>query len=204
MEIIGITGGIGMGKSAAGEILRGFAVPVVDTDDLARQVVEPGTPGLAEVVLAFGPGIVDATGRLRRDALAQLVFGDPALRERLNALLHPRIQAAWKICLETWRQRSLARGAVIIPLLFENGYAGEFSPTVCVACTHATQHQRLQQRGWTAAEIDRRIAAQWPVEEKMKRADRVVWTEGALSTHVAQWWKILGLATPLLNPGSTT
>ncbi len=203
MEIFGITGGIGMGKSAAGEILRGLAVPVVDTDDLARQVVEPGTPGLAEVVGVFGPGIIDATGRLRRDALAQLVFGDPALRERLNALLHPRIQAAWKTCLETWRLRGVTRGAVIIPLLFENGYDGEFGATVCIACTNTTQQQRLQQRGWTTAEIARRIAAQLPVAEKMRRADRVLWTEGALPAHLAQWRRILGLATPQLSPGSS-
>ena len=201
MEVFGITGGIGMGKSAAGEILQRQGVAVVDTDQLARDAVAPGSEGLAEVSREFGPDLIDAAGALRREALGRLVFGDPAALARLNALLHPRIRAAWKAQVETWRNAGVPQAAVIIPLLFENGYGPEFDWIACVACTSGTQRVRLRERGWSEAEMDRRLAAQLPASEKMNRADRVIWTEGSLETHALQWERLLAARPPLFNPG---
>ena len=191
MELIGITGGIGMGKSFAGEILTQWGWHVLDTDQLARDVVAPGTPGLAEVVQHFGPEILDEHGALRRGELGQRVFRDPAALAQLNALLHPRIRAAWEQQLTAWRATGVAHAAVTIPLLYENGYEPEFPIVVCVACSAATQRERLRERGWGADEIERRNRVQLPVAEKMKRATRVVWTEGSKTTHAAQWRKLL-------------
>jgi dephospho-CoA kinase len=191
MDLFGITGGIGMGKSAAGEILATLGVRVIDTDLLAREEVAPGTEGLAEIVQAFGTGVLDSTGALRRDLLARRVFSDPAELARLNGILHPRIRTRWQQETGKWRDSGVAVAAVTIPLLFENGYEGEFSQVVCVACSEATQRHRLRQRGWHDTEVDRRNGSQWPVSEKMKRAQRVIWTEGSLSAHAAQWRLVL-------------
>ncbi len=191
MELIGITGGIGMGKSVAGEILTQWGWHVLDTDQVARDVVAPGTPGLAEVVAHFGREILDAHGALRRGELGRRVFSDPVALAQLNALLHPRISAAWHQQLTAWRAAGVANAAVTIPLLYENGYEPEFPIVVCVACSAATQRDRLRARGWETDEIERRNRAQLPVTEKMKRATRVVWTEGSKSTHAAQWRKLL-------------
>lgn len=201
MELFGITGGIGMGKSAAGNILRGLGVSVVDTDQLARDLVAPGTPGLAAVLGEFGREYADEQGALQREALGRLVFADPAALARLNALLHPRIRTAWQAQLAAWRDAGVARAAVTIPLLYENGYEAEIEWVACVACTALTQRRRLRQRGWSQSEIDRRIAAQLPASEKMRRAHRVVWTEGTLAAHAAQWPLVLGSPPALFNSG---
>ena len=200
MEIFGITGGIGMGKSAAGDILRSLGISVIDTDQLARDVVAPGTPGLAEVLAEFGPEFADEHGGLRREALGQRVFADSPALIRLNALVHPRIRAAWQAQLATWRAAGIARAAVIIPLLYENGYDAELQWVACVACTASTQRMRLRDRGWSDGEIDRRIASQLPTPEKMARAQRVVWTEGSRAAHAAQWPRVLASVPSLFNP----
>ncbi len=200
MELFGITGGIGMGKSAAGEILRRLGIPVVDSDQLARDVVAPGTPGLLEVLRVFGPEFQDASGALCRAALGRRVFANPADLAQLNALLHPRIRAAWQAQVTAWQAAGVPRAAVIIPLLFENAYETEFHTLICIACTPATQGVRLRARGWDEAEIHRRTTAQLAVPEKMRRAHRVIWTEGSLAAHAAQWELVLGLRPSLFNP----
>src|SRR5512137_799134 len=103
MRVLGLTGGVGMGKSTSAQLLCDRGVPVVDTDDLARQVVAPGQPALAEVREAFGADVVGPDGQLRRDELAQRVFADAAARTRLEQILHPRIRALWRAQVETWR-----------------------------------------------------------------------------------------------------
>src|SRR5688572_20580596 len=103
MKVLGITGGIGMGKSTSGELLRQRNVPVVDTDVLAREVVEPGEPALEEIAAAFGHDVLDSTGRLNRAAVARQVFGNPALREKLEGILHPRIRERWLAQILAWR-----------------------------------------------------------------------------------------------------
>ncbi len=191
MKVLGLTGGIGMGKSTSAEILRRRGVAIADTDLIARQMVETGQPALHEIQELFGREIVDGQGRLRRGELARIVFGDPAARKQLEAILHPRIQAAWLEQVASWKSAGLALGAVVIPLLFETGAAGRFDATVCVACSAATQRHRLQRRGWTDDEISLRIQAQWPAEKKMASADHVIWTESGLDMHAEQMERVL-------------
>jgi dephospho-CoA kinase len=188
-----MTGGIGMGKSAAADILRARGVAVVDTDDLARQVVAPGQPALAEVRLAFGPGMVGADGALRRAELARIIFSDSAARQRLEAILHPRIRQLWLDQLQAWREEGKAVAVVVIPLLFETQAEASFDAVACVACSATTQRERLAARGWTTEHIELRIAAQLPVVEKMFRSHYVIWTEGGLDVHAQQWERMLSM-----------
>ena len=194
MKVFGLTGGVGMGKSTSAQLLRSRGILVVDTDDLARQVVEPGQPALAEVQAAFGPDILGPAGQLRRDELARRVFADPAARKRLEAILHPRIRALWRAQVEAWRHEGRPLAVVVIPLLFETSAEAELDATICVACTLATQHQRLLARGWSPQEIEQRLRAQWPTEVKMARADYLVWTEADVEVHAAQLERILPAA----------
>jgi dephospho-CoA kinase len=193
MKVLGLTGGIGMGKSASARLLRARGVPVVDTDELARQVVQPGQSALARVLAAFGPQIARPDGQLRRDELARRVFADPAARRRLEAILHPPIRALWRAQIEAWRAEGRPLAVVVIPLLFETKAEAELDVTVCVACSAATQQQRLRARGWTPEQIEQRLEAQWPVETKTARADYLVWTEADLDVHAAQLERILRL-----------
>ena len=193
MKVLGLTGGIGMGKSTSAQLLRDRGVPVVDTDDLARQVVEPGQPALAEVREAFGAEIAGPDGRLHRDELARRVFADPAARQRLEGILHPRIRTLWRAQMDSWRAEGRPLAVVVIPLLFETKAEAEVDRTVCVACSLVTQRQRLQARGWSPEQIEQRLQAQLPVETKMARADYLVWTEVGLDVHAAQIERILRL-----------
>jgi dephospho-CoA kinase len=191
MKTFGLTGGIGMGKSTVAQMLADRRVAVIDTDDLARQIVAPGQPALAEIVQTFGTDLQDDAGQLRRDALATIVFRDPAARAQLEAITHPRITALWREQLAVWQQAGQGAAVVVIPLLYETGAEAEFDAVICVACSAAAQLERLQQRGWTAAQIQQRCAAQLPVAEKIARADYVVWTEGDLASTAAQLTKII-------------
>ena len=191
MKVLGLTGGVGMGKSTSARLLRSRGAAVVDTDDLARQVVEPGQPALVRIREIFGPEIIDADGRLRRDELARSVFADPDARRRLELILHPPIRALWRAQVESWRAEARPIAVVVIPLLFETGAEAELDVILCIACSAGTQNERLLARGWSAAEIERRQRAQLPVETKMARADYVIWTEGDLAIHDAQLARIV-------------
>jgi dephospho-CoA kinase len=193
MKVLGLTGGIGMGKSTSAQLLRARGVPVVDTDDLARQIVEPGQPALAEVLAAFGPQFAGPDGQLRRGELARRVFADPAARRQLEDILHPRIRALWRAQVEAWRAEGRPFAVVVIPLLFETKAEAELDATICVACSAPTQQQRLRARGWSPEQIEQRFQAQWPVETKITRADYLVWTEADLEVHAAQIDRILRL-----------
>ena len=191
MNLIGITGGIGMGKSTAAALLADLGVPVAETDDLARQIVEPGQPALLELAACFGPAILDTEGRLKRRELGRMVFADAEKRKNLEAILHPRIRSLWNAKVELWRQEGRRIGAVVIPLLFETKTVGCFDRIVCVACSGPTQIERLLVRGWSTQEIDHRCQAQLPASKKMEASDFVVWTEGSLETHREQLARIL-------------
>jgi dephospho-CoA kinase len=186
MKVCGLTGGVGMGKSTAAEFLRARGAQVVDTDELARQLVQPGQPALTEIQAEFGKAIIASDGRLRRDELARIVFADAAARKKLETILHPRIRERWLAQVEIWRKENRALAVVVIPLLFETRAESHFDKIICVACSAATQHERLLVRGWTPKQIKQRLAAQWPVEQKISRADFVVWTDGALDAHAQQ------------------
>lgn len=193
MKLYGLTGGIGAGKSTAADFLARHGVPVIDTDQVARDVVAPGEPALDEVRRVFGPEVFDAKGALDRRALAQVVFGDAAKRQQLEAILHPRIRERWLAQVATWRAGGAAMAVVVIPLLFETGAESHFDAVVCTACSAASQRERLKARGWSEAEIANRLAAQWPMEKKISAATYVVWTEGTLETTQRQLACIFGL-----------
>lgn len=180
-----------MGKSTAAQLLRERGVALVDTDDLAREVVRPGQPALQEIRATFGDRFIGPDGQLRREEMAQLIFADAVAREKLEAILHPRIASSWRAQAEHWRKEGKPLGVVVIPLLYETGAERLFDSVNCLACTPATQRQRLLARGWTPEEIQQRIAAQMPVGEKMARANHVIWTEGSLDIHARQLDRIL-------------
>lgn len=175
-----------MGKSTAAGFLRARNVPVVDTDELSRQLVQPGKPALLEIHRQFGDSILDSNGGLRRNVLAGIVFSDPDARQKLETILHPRIREAWLAQIEKWRLENQTLAVVVIPLLFETKAEAQFDKIVCVACSARSQKERLRARNWNAEQISQRIAAQMPVEQKIARSHFVVWTEGDLDSHTWQ------------------
>jgi len=191
MKVLGLTGGVGMGKSATAELLRVRAIPVIDTDELARVVVEPGQPALSEIRAEFGQEIFNSDGTLERKALARLVFSDIDARRKLEGILHPRIRQLWRGQMQTWHSQGLALAVVVIPLLFETGAETELDATICVACSKATQLERLSARGWNSEQIEQRIHAQWPIDKKMAKANFVIWAEGNIEITALQLDRIL-------------
>lgn len=196
MKLCGLTGGIGMGKSTAAGFFSRLGVRVVDTDEIARQLVQPGQPALSEIRDRFGPEVLAPDGRLRRNVLAQIVFASATARQRLEAILHPRIRAVWLAQIEFWRKEKCPLALVVIPLLFETQAENQFDKIICVASTPVAQRERLCQRGWSPTQIHQRIAAQLPVERKIARSHYVIWTEGSLAVHALQVERMLAqLAT---------
>jgi dephospho-CoA kinase len=191
MKVYGLTGGVGMGKSTSDHFLRERGFPVVDTDLIARQIVEPGQSALEEIRLAFGPEVIGDDGRLRREELGRRIFGDALARARLEAILHPRIRAIWRQQIEDWRAEGRPLAVVVIPLLFETKAVACFDAVICVACSAATQKKRLRARGWDEEQMANRIAAQWPIERKMELANYVVWTEARPDVDDAQLRRII-------------
>ena len=177
-RVLGLTGGVGMGKSTAARLLKKAGLPVVDSDDLAREAVQPGTEGLAEIAGGVGEGFLKADGSLDRDKMASTVFQDEAARKRLETIIHPRVRAAWENRIEKWREQKRPVGVVVIPLLFEVGLQDSFDAVLCVASTASTQRSRLRGRNWSDAQIAARIAAQMDIAQKMDLADHVLWNEG--------------------------
>ncbi len=191
MKLIGLTGGVGMGKSTAANLLRELGLPLVDTDDLAREVVAPGEPALDEIHKTFGDVVMDASGRLKREVLAGIVFASESRRRELEAITHPRIRQRWEAQAAAWKASGAPFGVVVIPLLYETHAETAFDSVVCVACSQTTQSQRLALRGWSPEEGQRRIAAQWPAEKKMQLARFVIWTEGDVASHRSQWERVM-------------
>jgi dephospho-CoA kinase len=186
MKLCGLTGGVGMGKSTAAAFLQEHDARVVDTDQLARELVQPGQPALAEIQNVFGRNIVASDGHLRRDELANIVFADAAARQKLEAILHPRIRERWLAQIEEWRKENCPLGVVVIPLLYETHAESHFDRIICVACTESARHDRLIKRGWTPKQIHQRITSQMPVTEKIAKAHFVIWSEGELANHARQ------------------
>ena len=191
MKVCGLTGGVGMGKSTAADFLLQQDIRVVDTDELARRLVEPGEPALAEIEAEFGKTLIASDGRLRRAELAAIIFTDAVARKKLEEILHPRIRKGWFAQIELWRTENQRVAFVVIPLLFETQAESHFEKIICVACSAANQFKRLLKRGWTPEQVQQRIAAQMPVDQKIARADFVVWTDGDLDSHRQQLGRIL-------------
>jgi dephospho-CoA kinase len=172
---VGLTGNIAAGKSSVVQVWRALGAAVVDADELARRAVEPGTPGLARIVEAWGPEVLDAKGELDRAALRRIVFADPEARARLEEIVHPAVQAL----RGDEYGRAEAGGARLvvadIPLLFEVGMADEFDVVVLVDAPEEERLRRLvEDRGLDPEEAVRMIDAQMPAELKRARADLVI------------------------------
>lgn len=175
MRLVGLTGGIATGKSTFAAALRALGAPVIDADRLAREVVAPGQPALAEIVRAFGPDVLEPGGGLDRRRLGAIVFADPEARRRLEAITHPAIRAAMRA--EAARLASAGHAVAFydVPLLYEVGLERDVDAVVVVYAPRAVQLARLQRRdGLAPAEAEARLAAQLPIDEKAARADVVV------------------------------
>ena len=188
---LGLTGGVGMGKSTASQFLNDLGFKVADTDDIARKLVEPGKPALEDIVKAFGTEVLQDNGELNREKAAEIVFSDDSKRLKLEEILHPLIRENWELRLNEWSLENEKLGVVVIPLLYETECERYFDKVVCMACSKDIQRQRLRQRCWSDLEIDQRIKAQLLIEEKMSRADYVIWTNGAIDTHAKQWDELI-------------
>ena len=174
---VALTGGIATGKSYCLERFAALGVPTIDADALARDAVMVGSPGLVAVVSAFGPGVLAADGSLDRPALGRIVFGDSKARAALEAIIHPEV---YRRIQEWFADRpSGARAAIAdIPLVFETGHNHDFDAVVVAACAPEEQFRRVIARdGLTDADARARIAAQWPIDEKVRRATHVIWTD---------------------------
>lgn len=175
-RVIGLTGGIASGKSLVSEYLGELGAQIIDADEIARQVVQPGKPALREIVAEFGWSILSADGTLNRKKLGLLVFSDPAKLDRLNLITHPYILAEIRQVLERFRASSTCRVIVLdVPLLFEVGLERLVDEVWVVAVDYHTQLKRLIKRdNLTEDEARSRIAAQMPLEEKIKSAQCVI------------------------------
>src|SRR5438067_866923 len=179
MRVLGLTGGIGSGKSLVARIFNDLGAEVVDADQLARDVVEPGQPALREIADAFGAEVLLPDGRLNRSRLGTIIFADPAARARLNAITHPPIRQrmAEEVAVRRGRQ-----GIVIldIPLLYENARLDLVEAVIVVWVDRATQLRRLTERdGFSVEEAQRRIDTQMSLDEKRKRADHLIDNSGS-------------------------
>jgi dephospho-CoA kinase len=181
---VGLTGGIGSGKSEVARLLAARGAVVVDADALAREVVEPGTPGLAAVVAEFGPALVDAGGALDRAALGRLVFADPDALRRLEAIVHPLVgERAAEL------MAAAAHGSVVVydvPLLVENGLGPGYDVVVVVDAADDVRLARLAVRGLAEADARARMANQATRDDRLAAADLVIRNDGSLADLAAQ------------------
>jgi dephospho-CoA kinase len=192
--LVGLTGGIGSGKSTVARLLEKLGAVVFDADLLAREAVEPGTPGHATVIERFGADVLAPGGELDREALASIVFADPAARRDLEQIVHPEVRRLFAEGSEAYRDTD----RVVVfsaPLLVETGMHTAFEVLVVVSATVATQIERLmRQRGMSEPSIRARIDAQAPLEDKAAAADFLIDNEGSLDeleSQVEQLWNDL-------------
>jgi dephospho-CoA kinase len=177
---VGLTGGIGAGKSEVSARLAAQGAVVIDADAVAREVVQPGTEGLAEVVAAFGPGVLRPDGSLDRTRLGDIVFADPELRATLNAIVHPKVAARMAEL-----ERGAGPGAIVVhdvPLIAENGRADVYDLVVVVDVPPRIQLDRLvRRRGMSREQARARMAAQASREQRLAIADIVIDNSGSLA-----------------------
>ncbi|MEY9953460.1 dephospho-CoA kinase [Leifsonia sp. EB34] len=188
MQLIGLTGGIASGKSTIASRLAKLGAVVVDADRIAREVVEPGTPALAEIAASFGPGVIAPDGSLDRPALGAIVFGDPDALQKLNGITHPAVLAASTARFEAAAAADPAAIVVYdVPLLVESANEYPFDLVVVAHADAATRIDRLVRlRGMDRAEAERRIGSQASDEERLAVADVVIDTDGALDRTLEQ------------------
>jgi dephospho-CoA kinase len=188
---VGLTGGIASGKSTVAHIFEELAVPVIDTDAIAREVVAPGQPALAEIVAAFGPAFLDQAGALDRWRLRAHVFEFAERRRQLEAILHPRIEAM------TLAACSTAGGPyqlLVVPLLIESGFRRRVDRILVVDCSEDLQRARLLARdSETPEQIERILAAQTSRERRLEHADDIIVNDGPLARLRSEVERLHGL-----------
>ena len=185
LKLVGLTGGIASGKSTVARMIADMGIPVLDADQLAREVVAPGQPAAADIAASW-PQVMRPDGAIDRARLGAIVFGDPAARKRLESFTHPHIQR-----LSRGRADELARAGHRLAfyeasLLVEAGRLGEVDGLVVVTCSPAKQLERAVARGLTPEQARARIAAQLPLAEKVKHATAVIDNDGDLAATRAQ------------------
>ncbi len=198
---VGLTGGIGSGKSEVSVRLAGYGAVVIDADAIAREVVAPGTPGLADVVAKFGPGVLGSSGELDRERLGEIVFADPEQRSKLNAIVHPLVGVRM-----AEQEAAAEPGAIVVhdvPLIAENQISGRYDLVVVVdAPEHVRLSRMIRHRGMTSEQARARMAAQASREQRLAVADLIVDNSGSLAEldhQVADLWAVLSRARHAMN-----
>ena len=178
---LGLTGGIASGKSAVAAMLREMGFAVLDADSLAHRLIERGEPAHEEILREFGPAITDASGRINRTQLANVVFADRVKLDRLNAIVHPRVADVVFRQFDEWERNGIRDAAFVeAALLIEAGLDKKLDGLIVAWCKPEQQLERLVARGLTEAEARRRIAAQLSVEEKLHHATEKIDCSGSL------------------------
>jgi dephospho-CoA kinase len=192
VKLLGLTGGIASGKSTVAKILQSLGAAIVNADDLAREVVEPGQEAWKEIVASFGADILQSDQTLDRQKLRKLIFNRPEARKQLESIIHPRVRA---LAEERIRQYAAAGYPVVVyevPLLFEGNLQEWLRPVILVACNIETQTARLQKRDHlTPADAEKHIAAQMSLKDKRRLADYVIENNGTLEDLERQTRQIL-------------
>lgn len=182
-KIIGLTGGIATGKSTVSNILRENGIPIIDADQLTRRLQRPGSAGLKRLAAEFGQQVIRPDGQLDRQQLGQQVFDDPSDRQKLDGIMQPLIREAVTDQLAIFKRQQVPAVVLDFPLLFEAHYDQDCDYIVVVAVNPPTQLQRLMARnGYSKREAEERIAAQMPLKQKMRLADRVIDNNGPLKS----------------------
>ena len=184
MARIGLTGGIGSGKSTVASMLAAKGAVIIDADQISREIVEPGQPALDEIVAVFGPSVLREDGTLNRGELARLAFADKDLTKRLNAIMHPRISAE-----SAARISAAPAGSIVVydmPLLVETKQDSAVDHVIVVDVPVETQRERAIGRGLEAEDVDRRIEAQATREQRLAVANTVIDNSGSIEKTQAQ------------------
>jgi len=178
---VGLTGSIAVGKSFVLGVLRELGARTIDADQIARECVEPGGPGLAAIVNEFGEGVLNTDGSLDRAKLGEIIFSDGAKRAELNSILHPFIIARQDEIMQQWEGETPDGIAIIdAALMIESGGYKRFDKLVVVHCRPEIQIQRLMKRNsLSREEAELRVKSQMPQEQKMKHADYLIDTSGS-------------------------
>jgi len=177
---VALTGNAGAGKSTVARWFKAWGATVIDADELVRELQAPGSPVLARIVERFGPECLLADGRLDRARLRRLILEDPAARRALDAIVHPAVEARHRALLAEAQARGDAVVVSDIPLLFEAARPEAFDVVILVDAPEPVRRQRLLERGLSAEEVDRLMAAQWPSERKRPRSHIVLDNSGTL------------------------
>lgn len=189
---LGLTGGIATGKTTISNYLKTKGIPVLDADEYARKIVEPGTPGLTDIVNTFGKQVLQSDGSLNRKLLGQIIFNDMTARQKLNGITHPRIQKMMTDELQKLAKDKTPLVILDIPLLLENHNIAGADAIMVVTVPESIQLNRLMQRNnLTKEEAQRRIDAQMPLSEKEKLADFIVDNSGTIANTLTQVDKVI-------------